>query len=135
VLADRLTVLAAEWLAGEAKSASRARALVARALGSDWPDLDDVLLMVSEIVSNAVRHTASGTGGVFRVAVAAAGRTARVEVTDAGGPTQPAIPAEDADADGGRGLQIVDALADVWGHEGDSGGRVVWFEVTGPTSG
>ncbi len=32
---------------------------------------------------------------------------------------------------GGRGLRIVDALADGWGYGGDELGRVVWFEVTG----
>jgi hypothetical protein len=32
---------------------------------------------------------------------------------------------------GGRGLRIVDTLADRWGHGGDELSRVVWFEVTG----
>jgi hypothetical protein len=58
---------------------------------------------------------------------------ARIEVTDAGGSTRPAIPGAgiDLNGDGGRGLRIVDALADVWGHDGDGTGRTVWFEITG----
>jgi anti-sigma regulatory factor (Ser/Thr protein kinase) len=124
---------AAGQFAGTAASVAQARALVARTLGADWAGLDDVLVMVSELASNAVRHTASGTDGAFGVAVSAAGHTARVEVSDAGGMTRPAIPDPDAGltGDGGRGLRIVDALADGWGHDGDETGRVVWFEITG----
>jgi anti-sigma regulatory factor (Ser/Thr protein kinase) len=133
VIADRPGVAAAGQFAGRAASVGRARALVARTLGTDWPGLHDVLVMVSELACNAVRHTASGAGGVFGVTVSAAGCTARIEVSDAGGLTRPAIPDPDADltGDGGRGLRIVDALADSWGHDGDETGRAVWFEVTG----
>jgi serine/threonine-protein kinase RsbW len=123
--------------AGEAASVAQARAFVVKTLGAGWPGLDDVLLMISELASNAVRHTASGTGGVFGVTVSLAEHTARIEVTDAGSPTQPAIPDGDADLsdDGGRGLRIVNALATAWGHDGDETGRVVWFEIIGKPAG
>jgi anti-sigma regulatory factor (Ser/Thr protein kinase) len=110
------------------------RAFVASQLGDDWPGLDDVLLLVSEISANAVRHTASGSGGWFRVALSMTGLTARIEVSDDGGSSRPKVADSSEDAGimtGGRGLRIVDVLADRWGHCGDELGRVVWFEVTG----
>lgn len=110
-----------------------ARTYIVGRLGADWPGLDDVLLVFSEIVSNAVLHTASGNDGVFRVAVRTDGPTVRVEVGDDGGSSSPKV-TESGDDDGGltggRGLRIVDVLADSWGHSGDELGRVVWFEVT-----
>lgn len=108
------------------------RSYITDRLGSDWPGLDDVLLLFSEIASNAVRHTASGDDGGFRVAVRVNGSTVRIEVGDDGGSSSPQI-AESRNAEaltGGRGLRIVDVLADSWGHSGDELGRVVWFEVT-----
>jgi serine/threonine-protein kinase RsbW len=93
-----------------------------------------VLLLVSEIAANAVRHSASGDGGEFEVAVSVAGDLVRVEVGDQGGASEPRLTGESAATDaltGGRGLQIVDALATKWGHAGDELGRVVWFEVQG----
>ncbi len=89
--------------------------------------------MVSEIASNAVRHTASGDYGWFDLTVSAAGCTARVEVADGGGLSEPRLPDNGGELGaltGGRGLRIVDALADGWGHSGDELGRVVWFEIT-----
>lgn len=110
-----------------------ARLYIADRLGSDWPSLDDVLLLFSEIASNAVRHTASGNDGIFRVAVRVNGPTVRIEVGDDGGSSSPEVTDNGDDAGvltGGRGLRIVDVLADSWGHSGDELGRVVWFEVT-----
>ena len=90
--------------------------------------------MVSEIASNAVRHTASGDGSWFDLTVTASGYAARVEIADRGSSSEPRIPDQSGEAGaltGGRGLRIVDALADRWGARGDELGRVVWFEVTG----
>ena len=134
VQAERLAVLAADWFPGEAASVGQAREFVRGVLGECWPGLDDVLVMVSEIASNAVRHTASGDGGWFDVTVSVSGCAARVEIADRGSSSEPRIPegGEGLDAlTGGRGLRIVDALADRWGHGGDELGRVVWFEVAG----
>jgi anti-sigma regulatory factor (Ser/Thr protein kinase) len=130
-------VLAADWFPGEGAAVGLAREFVAGVLGRDWPGLDDVLLLVSEIASNAVRHTASGDGGGwFDVMVSLAGHTARVEISDRGSSSEPRIPHDGGELGagvltGGRGLRIVDALADGWGHGGDELGRVVWFEITG----
>jgi len=116
--------------AGNAAHVGQARRFIAGVLGERWPRLDDILLLASEITSNAVRHTASGDGGRFDVTVAffAAGDCVRVEVADQGSASEPRMTGED-DL-GGRGLRIVEVLADRWGHAGDELGRVVWFEVT-----
>src|SRR5712691_3283417 len=138
VLAEGPAVLAADWFPGGAAAVGLARAFVTGVLGEEWPRLDDVLLLVSEIASNAIRHTASGDErGGFDVVVAMDVHTARVEIGDRGSSSEPRIPDGDGGGPGadvltgGRGLRIVDALADGWGHRGDELGRVVWFEVTG----
>lgn len=135
VQAESLTVLAADWFPGEAGAVGHAREFVRGVLGDAWPGLDDLLLMVSELASNAVRHTASGdAGGWFDLTIAASGYTVRIAIADRGGSSEPRMPAgggESGVLTGGRGLRIVDALADDWGHGGDELGRVVWFELTG----
>lgn len=123
---------------GQADQVGKARRFIRDVLGPDWPRLDDVLVLASEIASNAVRHTASGDGGVFEMSVAlfAAAETARVAVTDQGGASEPVI-AHRGDTGaglaalpaGGRGLRLVDVLADRWGYRGDELGRTVWFEI------
>ncbi len=93
-----------------------------------------MLLLVSEIAANAVKHSASGDGGEFEVAVWVAGDLVRVEIGDQGGASEPRLTGDGSAPDaltGGRGLRIVDALAAKWGHAGDELGRVVWFEVEG----
>jgi anti-sigma regulatory factor (Ser/Thr protein kinase) len=132
VLADRAAILAADWFPGQAAAVGQVREFVAGVLGGSWARLDDVLVMVSEIASNAVLHTASGNGDWFDVTVSVTGSTARVEIADRGSSSEPRISGDDGELGvltGGRGLRIVDALADRWGSRGDELGRVVWFEV------
>ncbi len=120
--------------AGEAAQVSRARRFVAGLLGDNCPSADEVTLLTSEIVTNAVQHSASGNGGGFEVAVSLDGRSVRVEVRDQGASSVPQVTDTGNGSDvlaGGRGLMIVDVLADRWGYEGGEHGRVVWFEIAG----
>jgi serine/threonine-protein kinase RsbW len=139
VQAERLAVLAADWFSGEAAAVGQAREFVRGVLGGTWPGLDDLLLMVSEVASNAVRHTASGDdGGWFDLTISVADYTVRIAIADRGGSSEPLIPDDGGEfgvLTGGRGLRIVDALADRWGYTGDELGRVVWFELTGKPAG
>jgi len=133
VPASAQRLAAREVFPGLPGSVGLARRFLASVLGQDSPVLDDVLLLVSEVASNAVRHTASGNGGRFEVAVMLAVKNrVRVEVGDQGGASEPR-PADSGDGlavvSGGRGLRIVEALADRWGCDGDELGRVVWFEI------
>ena len=134
VAGEPSAVLAQMWFPGHASAVGQARRFVASVVGDDFPGLDDVLVLVSEVASNAVKHTASGDGGSFGITVSATGGTVRVEVGDQGGASEPRLTDEDGVGDaltGGRGLLIVDTLAAKWGYGGDELGRVVWFEVEG----
>jgi serine/threonine-protein kinase RsbW len=128
-------VMAADWFPGTAAAVGQARRFIAGVLGEDCPGLADVLVMVSEIATNAVRHTASGVpGGCFDLTVSVAGDTIRVTVTDRGSASVPRMrgstAADPGELEGGRGLSLVNALADRWGFTGDRQGRVVWFEIS-----
>lgn len=95
----------------------------------DWgvhDQVDDVVLMASELFTNAVLH---GDGGVA-VSVALDHGNVRVEVTD-DGTSSPALPRPVPPAAiTGRGLSIVATLADSWGKGHDDHGRTrVWLEV------
>ncbi|QHC30293.1 MULTISPECIES: ATP-binding protein [unclassified Streptomyces] len=106
--------------------------------------VDDAVLILSELLSNACKHgrplgdprAGSGDGldgGDVRAAwrVDTGGRLI-VEVTDGGGPTRPAPATPSVTAHGGRGLAIITALADDWGVRDDVRGEVtVWVVVHG----
>jgi serine/threonine-protein kinase RsbW len=107
-----------------------ARQFVVGALVEDSPIREVARLLVSEVTTNALRHTSSGTaGGGFRVSYELRDDRLRVEVYDAGALTAPQRRARDLEAPGGRGLELVDALASRWGTLGGPDGRVVWFEL------
>jgi anti-sigma regulatory factor (Ser/Thr protein kinase) len=100
----------------------------------DCGPLADVLLVVSELCTNAVMHTRSGEpGGRFSVVVEWTGESARVVIEDQGSPKAPAIDMRTGDATGahesGRGLRLVDELADDWGTASRPGRRWVWADV------
>jgi serine/threonine-protein kinase RsbW len=131
--AERAPLLVTAWFPGWAAEVGQARELVRGVLGAGWPALDDVLLLVSEIASNAVRHTASaGESGGFDLTVSATGDSVRIAVADRGSASVPRLRGHDGELGGltgGRGLRIVNAVASEWGHTGDELGRVVWFRV------
>jgi serine/threonine-protein kinase RsbW len=107
-----------------------ARQFVVSALVEESPIRDVARLLVSEVTTNALRHTASGTAeGEFRVSYELGEDRLRVEVYDAGSRTTPQRRAHDLEAPGGRGLELLDALASRWGTLGGPEGRVVWFEL------
>lgn len=98
--------------------------------------IDDAVLILSELLSNACRHgrplgdSLTGDGDVraaWRVDLS--GRLT-VEVTDGGGPTRPVPATPSVTARGGRGLNIITALAKDWGVRDDVHGEVtVWVIV------
>ena len=108
-------------------SAGRARSFTARQLrAAGLTDVHLGLLLVSELATNALRHA----GTEFEVEVRRTDRGVRVAVSD-DNPRRPREPLvlPGPDAEGGRGLAIVDELADRWGVEGDPPGKTVWFEL------
>ncbi len=111
-----------------------ARAFVARVPGESHAQADLALLLASELVTNSVRHSGSAVpGGVVTVTVAAGDEVVRVEVTDRCGDGVPVLPsaAELAygEAEGSRGLWLVDALSARWGYQRGGGLATTWFEL------
>ncbi len=111
-------------------SVTRSRHYVADHLRRwELSDLSDTAcLLTSELVTNAVVHAAS----VPALAVAVADGVLEVGVTDTGppfpDPPRPVAP-HHLLADGGRGLVLVDALAEEWGTSALPGGKQVWFRL------
>ena len=89
----------------------------------------DVRLLVSELVTNSVRHAEAGPDSSIVLRVAIADEHVRVEVCDKGPGFDP--PAQDPTAElareSGWGLFFVTQLADRWGVDRDDGR--VWFEI------
>lgn len=95
---------------------------------------DDAALIVSELVGNALRHGRPRPDGTLLVSWVLDGHRLRVEVTDGGGFTRPELrPATDNEmAVSGRGLAIIDMLAEAWGSHSDATGTTVWALVPAP---
>ncbi|GAA1293947.1 hypothetical protein Psi02_42340 [Planotetraspora silvatica] len=110
---------------GSPASVTEARRFVTAFL-RDWPCLEAAELIVSELATNAVRHSASGRfGGRFMVTIRVVSNGLWLGVLDEGGPHSPQLSAG-SDDEGGRGLMLVSALAAQWGVCGDEHGRTVW---------
>jgi anti-anti-sigma factor len=118
-LVDALTL----DLPADASAPRLARTAIGELVGED-PRREDLLLCVSEVVTNAVLH--AGTASQLRV------RTNRtrilVEVTDRN-PAMPLRRQHDLQAPTGRGLLLLDALTETWGTKPIEGGKIVWFEL------
>jgi anti-sigma regulatory factor (Ser/Thr protein kinase) len=89
----------------------------------------DVLLLVTELVTNAVRHAGVGPEQPVRVAVRRLPQRVRAEVTDPGSGFTRVHPRSNGDDSGGWGLLLVDRIADRWGAWPTASGTCVWFEV------
>lgn len=113
-------------LAPEAASAGTARSLVEDTLRTWQCDelLDDVRVVVSELVSNVVRH--AGTGLVVLLEMHP--DRLRVAVSDHADGDVVVREADPERDTGGRGLRIVESLSDRWGVSRDGGGKTVWAE-------
>ena len=92
------------------------------------PDmLDDVQLLSSELVNNAVQHSASAT---VTITFASEGNSIYVAVTDQDG-SRPGPQRVAHNSESGRGLGLVEVIATAWGIRplADRRGKVVWFRL------
>ncbi|MFF3111113.1 ATP-binding protein [Kitasatospora sp. NPDC057904] len=117
-------------LAGQPKPVARARAYAAQAVADwSWPTggsgADDIVLLVAELVANALLHA----GGPVDLVLDASPARLRIEVTDRSTtlpeprlPHRPGVP-------GGHGLFIVRNAATRWGAQPHPGGKTVWAEL------
>ncbi|QGZ49972.1 ATP-binding protein [Streptomyces sp. QHH-9511] len=122
--------------AGVGEARHRMREQLSRS-GMSESVVDDAVLILSELLSNACRHGRPlGRAEVGDGDVRAAWRIdpsggLTVEVTDGGGPTRPVPSTPSVTARGGRGLNIISALAQDWGVRDSASGEVtVWVVVT-----
>ncbi|MBT3151007.1 ATP-binding protein [Streptomyces sp. CHD11] len=113
----------------EPKEVSVLRDLVRTRL-SDWGlrELSDsAQLCVSEIVSNVITHVGRGTPASLTVSLR--GTCLRIELRDPDTRALPMLVEASDDAEGGRGMALVDALTERWGVELHGDSKVTWCEL------
>jgi anti-sigma B factor antagonist len=91
--------------------------------------ITDAALVISELLSNALRHAVPLPGSGVRVAWDLDADSVRVSVSDGGGPSRPELGEPTSTTTGGRGLRIVARLSRRWGTLCDDEGTTVWAEV------
>ncbi|MBV6702106.1 SpoIIE family protein phosphatase [Kitasatospora aureofaciens] len=135
-----VTARAAATFDPDGRSAAAARSFVRDALlGWGLPEVvDDAVVLVSELVTNAVVHA----GTAAEVCCLREEETVRIEVTDhhperglpafTDGPVTASDRYADPDGEGGRGLLMCSALAERWGVEYAAGRKTVWFRLALP---
>ncbi|MFJ7493253.1 ATP-binding protein [Streptomyces sp. NPDC097727] len=122
----QLSLLRERFYRRERRSVPATREFVREAV-ADWgfgARLDDVLLCVSELATNALVHgVPPGRGYLVRLLLEEGGPALRVEVHDSGG-GRPGV--REPDGESGRGLLLVAAVADRWGVGERNPGKIVW---------
>jgi anti-sigma regulatory factor (Ser/Thr protein kinase) len=102
------------------------RAIVELADALPNETVEELKLLATEMVTNSVKH--AGAGGAIVLELRIDGRVVQLSVTDSGAGFEPRAPSSDPEAEAGRGLFIVDALASRWGVDTGPGTRV-WAEL------
>jgi anti-sigma regulatory factor (Ser/Thr protein kinase) len=92
-------------------------------------DREDVALLVTELVSNVVDHV--GGEAVMTLELEMSDGWLRISVAD-GSSVRPVVRELDTGNPRGRGLRLVQAIAERWGSEEHQGGKRVWFDLAPP---
>ena len=127
-------ILGSATIPGLPEEVVGARAFVARTLSAadKTPTLDSdaATLLTSELVTNAIQHTASGApGGTVTIVVVNVPDGVLVEVIDDGSADTPVVK-HDLLTPNGHGLLLVQQLAAQWGYLRDPAGTTVWFHLS-----
>jgi two-component sensor histidine kinase len=123
-------------MAARPATVPRSRAIV-RDLLREWhleAMSDEAMLLMSELVTNAVQASQNSTGAGQPVVLCTVRRTETallLEVWDAS-PAPPVVQEVDLTSDCGRGLLMVEFMSSNWGHRPADGGKVVWAEIPLP---
>lgn len=96
--------------------------------------VDDASVIVSELISNALRHARPLPSGQVRVCWLRRGDVLELEVSDGGAMTEPRRGPGTLSSLGGRGLGIVEALSEGWGVRHEEGATTVWAVLRAPRS-
>ncbi|MGD9701342.1 MAG: ATP-binding protein [Acidimicrobiia bacterium] len=108
--------------------ASPAGRNLVRSVAAGFPRLDDVLLALSELTTNALNHG----GGPQHVAVATSGVAVAIEITDRAPSVLPSVLPLGGFGISGRGMAIVNSIADHWGVTTRTATKTVWCEFLRP---
>jgi hypothetical protein len=127
---DPCAVSSTYELPSQPSSARLARRLARGAMGGcPEPIVETAELLITELISNAILHTSSPP--VMHIDVDFG--TVRISVSDESSQT-PEVRHGELDDEGGRGLMLVESLASSWGCTLTSGGKQIWFILSGATS-
>ena len=132
---QRAAVLGSLTIPGRPAEVSAARAFITRTMAATGKgrtvDSDAATLLTSELVTNAIQHTASGAdGGTVTIVVIDVADGVLVEVVDDGSADMPVVKS-DLLATNGHGLYLVQQLTAQWGYLRDPAGTTVWFHLVG----
>jgi anti-sigma regulatory factor (Ser/Thr protein kinase) len=121
-------ILGSLTIPGRPEHVREARSFVAKALGELHPSVENAVLLTSELVTNAVMHSASRcSGGTITVQVRESVGGVRIEVADGGSDLSTPMVRADVYASDGHGLFLVQSLSDQWGYLRDNECTTVWF--------
>ena len=130
---QRTAILGSATFPGRPEQVSAARAFITRTLSAVGKtpavDADAATLLTSELVTNAIVHTASGApGGTVTIVVVDVEDGVLIEVIDDGSAGTPVVKDEMLTTDG-HGLYLVQQLTAQWGYLRDLAGTTVWFHL------
>jgi anti-sigma regulatory factor (Ser/Thr protein kinase) len=130
---QRTAVLGSLTIPGRPAQVSAARAFITRTMTATGKartiDSDAATLLTSELVTNAIQHTASGADdGTVTIVVIDLPDGVLVEVIDDGSADMPVVKS-DLLATDGHGLYLVQQLTAQWGYLRDPAGTTVWFHL------
>ncbi|HEX6467822.1 MAG TPA: ATP-binding protein [Streptosporangiaceae bacterium] len=124
MMTDEPSLIGAITIPGTMRAARVAREFVAEIVQPGVAALSDLVLCVSELVTNAVVHTKSGVRGYVKIQVTETEKEIRLDVTDEGGTSS--VPHLASVGAGGRGLRILDSITTAWGVRPAGPGTTVW---------
>lgn len=132
----RHAVLGSLTIPGRPEEVRGSRAFVTRTLAAagkgDSVDSHAATLLTSELVTNAIRHTASGgPSGTVTIVIVDLPDGVLIEVVDEGSSAGTPVVRSDLLAQNGHGLYLVQQMAAQWGFLRDPGGTTVWFHLAG----
>jgi anti-sigma regulatory factor (Ser/Thr protein kinase) len=113
------------------QAAPAARQFVRRT-AAGHPAAEDAVLLAAELIANSVVHALDATTVTITVAVSEA--LIRVDVHDDGALGIPHMRPGDLEAEDGRGLRLVNQIAQRWGFTRDPGGSCCWAEIASPAT-
>lgn len=123
------------FLQADARAPSRARrALGEAAAGVPGDVVARAELLISEAVTNSVRHGSPEADDPIKVSIDIDPARIHVDVADAAPLDSPLRPRDPRGTAGGLGLLLIDQMSDRWGARSLSRGKAVWFELDLPGS-